>query len=224
MRLIIKLDQLCHARVIGKALEDRIDLKEFTEGLNHFIHGYGSLGYEEAESFNLMVERKYTEQEAEELLKKIIETRGLKKSHIYIAEIDEVPWSIAWALERETGGGDVSDTRNTQYRYGIIRGHELVGFVSGNIGCGYMNIKGLYIRKDYRRQGLSTKLLEIMMNVADREDLKGLWMGNASWKGQDALRALKRHYDREGNTNIVHEEFSEDLSNKAGLYFKDRIE
>ena len=224
----MNLEKLCTAEVIIDALkaEDDLDIAEFTKQLNHFIHGYGDIGYDDAVIYNLMTERKYTEKEAKELLEQISETKKLKKDNIEIREIDKVPHGIAYELADAVQGGacSVCDARNTEIKYGIIKGHELVGFVSGNNWRDtYISIDGLYIRKDYRKMGLSTKLLKIMMDIAEKEGVKGLFMGNASWAGQGALRALKKQFDKEGNTNIVFEEFSEDFSNKAGLYFKDKM-
>lgn len=222
--MLTDFNHLCNQRPIVEAIDADYhpNLAEFTRRLNHHINGYGELGYEEAEKFNLKINKPYTQAEAAELLKQIERTRKLCKMDIYLSEIDEIPWGIAHelAIATNSGANTISEARNTTIRYGIMHGDELIGFVSGDYWRNIISIGGLYIREDYRRRGLSTKLLRIMMNKAEREGLEGISMSNASWQGQDAMKGLHRAYEKEGRSDIGFHAFSEDFRNFADLFFK----
>ncbi|MBW6451770.1 MAG: GNAT family N-acetyltransferase [DPANN group archaeon] len=89
---------------------------------------------------------------------------------MYITEIDKIPSGISHELAKATNSGEetVSKSINTDIQFGILRGHELVGFVSGTYFQDVISIAGLYIREDYRSKGLSTILLKCMMDKADK--------------------------------------------------------
>jgi len=225
--MITNLDDLCTTKFVSNAIDAKfdVDLEAFTAELNHYIHDDGDYGYDDAEKYNLMQDKRYTPNQAEVLLKQIKETLEVDKDDIRIEEIDEVPHGIAKELARDTqsGANAVCEAKAGDIRYGILRGHELIGFVSGSYWRNEIAIRGLYVREDYRKKGLSTKLLKCMMDIADEEDLKGLCMGNASWAGQGALRGLGKQYEQKGR-KVVFSELEEDFRNMADLYFKDRIE
>ncbi len=226
MNMITNLENLCTAHFVREAIDAqfKVNIPDFTEKLNKFIHGYGSFGYDEADRYNLKTDGSHTEEEAKEILNQIEETLKVDKTDIKLTEIDNIPYGMAQELRRETDSTarTVCAARNTEIKFGIVRGHELVGFVSGNYWENWIAIGGLYVSKEYRGKGLSKKLLRHLMEKADEEGLKGLMMGDASVAGQNALAALKRIYDKEGNTNIEFEEDYDEIRNYASISFKDR--
>ena len=221
---ITDLDHLIHARIIIAARNSdfHVDITKFTKDLNHFIHGYGSIGYEDAEKYNLMMSRPYIEAEAQDLLNQIQQSMRLDRFDLRIEEIDEVPHGMAGQLAMETGGGSftVSDARKGDIRYGLLRGYELLGFVSGKVWGDVLSVGGLYLKGNYRKKGLSTKLLRCMMEEVESRGLNGILLSDASWQGQDALKRLKKYYDSIGRTDLHFKMGSEDERNYAELTLK----
>ncbi len=221
--MLTYIDDLCRYIFIDEAINTKsgLDLKKFTEDLNTFIHKCGESGYNYADAFNLKVNKYYTEEEAKELLEQIKETKKLDKKDITIKEIDKVPYGMAQEIAEETHSGSetIEKAMNTRIKFGILRGYELIGFVSGNCCENIISIGGLFIREDYRSQGLSTKLLESMIN--SNKGLKGVSMSNASWEGGEALFRLKKHYDKLG-FKTTFEEGEEDTYRYINFRFNNK--
>ncbi len=217
-KMITDLPFLLRQAPICEALDGRLTPDEFRDRLNHHIHGYGEWGYEEAERINLRTSGNYDTKEGQELLEQIKLCQTTAK--VEIKEIDSIPHSIASALATATqsGPGTVNKARNGTFNYGAVKGFELVGFLSGEPWNDWVSIGGLYVREDYRGQGISNKMFEAMRLKASEEKLSGFAMGNASWNGQDALRGFHRYLGR-NDIASTYDSGSEELSNWAELKF-----
>jgi ribosomal protein S18 acetylase RimI-like enzyme len=219
--LITNLEDLCKTGPIfrAKKVGSNLDMAKFTADLNDFIHGAGDWGYEDAERYNLRSVRPYTKTEAQELLDHINETLQVDKYDVRIEEIDEIPNGIASELAKESGARSVSGVWQGDIRYGVLRGHELVGYVCGETENDLISISGLYVRNDYRKKGLSLgrKMLMKMMGESESKGLNGITLNHATWPGQNAVRRLKEHYDSIGRTEFDLDTGSIDLRDYAEL-------
>ncbi len=216
--MFTELNFILQQRPIIEVLEGKLGPDEFKDKLNHHIHGYGSWGYEDAEKMNLKVSEKYTTEQAQELLQQIKESK--EATSIEIKEIDKVPSGIAYKLAQEVGGGSttVGDARSGDLHYGALKGHELVGFVSGEPWNSFVSVGGLFVYENHRKEGLSSRMFEALYRRAKTEGLEGFCLGNASWAGQDALRGFHRFLKRKG-IESEYSSGSEDLKNWAELEF-----
>jgi len=216
--MITDLPFLLRQRPIIEALEGSLTPDVFRDRLNNHIHDYGDWGYEDAERMNLRVSSRYSTEEGQELLEQIKQSRVA--TEIEIKEVDAIPWGIARDLAKATasGAGTVSKAREGTFNYGALKGFELIGFLSGKPWEDWVSVGGLYVREDYRRQGLSNKMFELIRVCAGSEGLNGFVMSNASWNGQDALRGFHRYLEHNGIASTYDAGF-EDLSNWAQLKF-----
>ena len=218
--LVTHLDDLCNSRPISRAIKAKfnVDIAKFTEDLNDYIHNDGDLGYEDAEKYNLMVSKHYTETEAQNLLDGIQATLQTDKYDVKIKGIDKIPHGIASELAKESRARSGSQVSQGDIRYGLLRCHELIGYVCGEANETIISISGLYVREDYRKKGLNLgrKLLTCMMEEAESKGLEGISLSNATWAGQSAVRRLSNYYDSIGKTdleldigNVDHRDYAE---------------
>jgi len=215
--MITDLDYILKQRPIAEALKGGLTPAKFRDALNFHIHGYGEEGYEDAERMNLRVDKRYDTSEAQELLRMIKESR--ETDEILIREIPEIPYGIAQDLRNKVSG-DISKMRNCSYKYGALKGFELVGFLGGEPSREFISIGGLFVREKYCHQGLASKMFAMMYQQVRDEGFKGMFMSNASWKGQDALRRFHYSLSKKGIETNYGAGF-EDLRNWADLGWGD---
>lgn len=200
--MITAVEFLCRARPVIKVLEagDNPNIAQFTEEMNHWIHGYGSMGYEESERCSLKTAGRMTEEDAAELLRQIRETNGVPRDALKVEEIDEIPYGLGIDFAKDSEGGAPARIRaeKSPMKYGLLRAHQAVGFVSGDMFLDKIALTGLFIRKDYRKKGHAMSLLQTLMDVAKEKGLAGICSGDLSWAGESAMMRFGRHLEGKG--------------------------
>lgn len=221
--MILNLESLCGRRVIADAIKDdfNVGIEKFTEDFNEFFFESGEWGYDDCDKYGIPTIQKYTQPMAKNFLEMVKESLNTNENNLEIEKIKDLPDGMGYELMDVVGGGSdtVTGARNADIKYGLLKGHELIGFISGNNYKNEISVTGFYVREDYQGRGLGQKLIRQMFDKAESESKNTIWFGNASWRGADALARFGKKLEEEGRTDIRYESFDEDLKTKAGLYF-----
>jgi GNAT superfamily N-acetyltransferase len=200
--MITAVEFLCRAKPVITALQagENPDIPRFTEEMNHWIHGYGSLGYEESERCSLLTARRMTEEDAAGLLRQIRETNAMPRDSLKVEEIDKIPSGLGIDFARDSEGGAPARIKAemSPIKYGLLRAYQAVGFVSGEVFSDKVALTGLFIRRDYRKKGHAMSLLQTLMDVAKEKGLAGICSGDLSLEGQCAMMRFGKYLEDKG--------------------------